>query len=584
MRKWIILLSLTGCAHASVQAGDFRLAPETDQLIVKFRPQNDSTLSRQTLESTRMRTLNTLAGIPLVAQRSSEYGQIVKLPSKTTLLSVHEIAKRISASPDVLYAEPDKRIFPLTTPSDPNFYQQWNLQSIAMSPGGINLPGAWDITTGLFSVTIAVIDTGILYHADLGGRLLPGFDFVSGINQANDGDGRDGDPSDPGDWISTSDAATSAFSGCPVSNSSWHGTHVAGTIGAVSNNGMGIAGINWGSRILPVRAMGKCGGYVSDITDGMRWAVGLPVAGVPANANPAKVLNLSLGGDGPCSITEQNAINDAVNAGAVVVVAAGNEAQSAANSSPANCNNVIAVAAIDKFGSRASYTNFGDRVDISAPGGDSAYNGGSILATGDSGLTTPNHDNTYTLKQGTSMATPHVSGVVSLMLSANPTLTPYSIENILKSTARTFPTGTAWDCTTLDCGAGIMDASAALNATVSGVMPIQVAGVPSGSLANLTLQATIKPKTEDLNKLVNLYVAAKVGNQWFLHTNADWPLWSGGPLPIFKSVQASSVISLEIARDVDVRGLIGTEIYIGYGINDADLLNQNKYGLIYTIH
>lgn len=583
MQKWTAFVFLTAFLHLSAHAENYRLAPETDQLIIKFKQQSESTLSQQPLEAARIRTLSAIAGTPLVAYRTSQYGQIVKLPHKTSLYNVHEIAKRIASSPDVLYAEPDKRVFPLNTPSDPNYYKQWNLQGVSMSPGGINLPNAWDITTGLFSVVVAVIDTGVLSHADLDGRMLPGYDFVTDISKANDGDGRDSDPSDPGDWVTTVESTTT-FSGCPVSNSTWHGTHVAGIIGATTNNGLGIAGINWGSRILPVRVMGKCGGYISDITDGMRWAVGLPVPGSPANTNPAKILNLSLGGDEACSITEQNAINDAVNMGAVVVVAAGNDAQNAANVSPANCNNVIVVAATDKLGSRASYTNFGSLIDISAPGGDINYGGGGILALGDSGLTTPKHDNTYVLKQGTSMATPHVSGVVSLMLSANPMLTPSSIKNILKSTARTFPTGTTWDCTALDCGSGILDASAALNASYTGAIPVQISGIPSGGLRNLTLQATIKPRTEDLNKMVNLYVGAKIGNQWFLRSNTNWMPWAGGALPIFNSTTAIPVISLEIGRDVDASGLVGTEIYVGYGSNDADLLDQNKYGLIYTVH
>lgn len=583
MRNWIALLCLAGSVHATAQAGEFRHVPETDQLIVKFKQPSGPTLSAQPLESARIQALSALAGSPLIAYRTSAYGQVVKLSRKAPLADVHEIARRIAASPDVLYAEPDKRIFPLITPSDPGFNQQWNLQGISTSLGGINLLNAWDITSGLSSVVIAVIDNGILHHTDLSGRLLAGYDFISDIATANDGDGRDGDPTDPGDWVSTEESTTT-FPGCTVANSSWHGTHVAGIIGAVSNNATGIAGINWGSWILPVRAIGKCGGYLSDIADGMRWAVGLPVAGAPVNPNPARVVNLSLGGEGPCSITEQYAINDAVLAGAVVVAAAGNAAQSVTNISPANCNNVVAVAATDSLGARASYTNFGSLVDISAPGGDAAYGGGSILSTGDSGTTTARLDNTYVLKQGTSMAAPHVSGVASLMLSVNPLLTPASIENILKSTARAFPIGTALDCTTLDCGAGIVDASAALNASISGAIPVQVTGIPSGSLTNLTLQATIRPIAEDLNKTVNLYVAAKVGDQWYLQSNANWVPWAGGPLPVFNSVLAISVISLTVGQYVDASGLVGTEIYVGYGANDADLLDKHKYGLIYTIH
>lgn len=584
MKKKIALLFLIGCAHATASQAERMLPdPDTDQLIIKFRPPEGALLSLQEVKSARMKTLSALADVPLVIHRESEHGQIVKLPSKVPLSDVHEIARRISASPDVLYAEPDKRLFPLNTPNDTHFYQQWNLQSPSINPGGINLPNAWDITTGLFSVNIAVIDSGILHHADLNGRLLPGYDFISDIKMANDGDGRDNDPTDPGNWVTAEEAATT-FPGCSVSNSSWHGTHVTGIIGAASNNGIGIAGISWGSRILPVRTVGKCGGYTSDITDGMRWAAGLPIAGVPSNANPAKVLNVSLGGGGPCSITEQNAINDIVNAGAVVVVAAGNEAQNALNISPANCYNVVVVAAIDSSGSRASYTNYGSQIDISAPGGDLDYAGGAIMATSDSGNTFPNYDNVYTLKQGTSMAAPHVSGVVSLMFSVNPSLTPTNVKTILKSTARTFPIGTAWDCTTIDCGAGILDATAALNASYVAATSFQVKGIPSGGLMNKTLQATIIPTPEDINTRVNLYVGAKIGNQWFLRAGSEWVPWTGGPLPVFNSVLAISVISLTVAENMDASSLIGTEVYVGYGKDDADLLDQHKYGLIYTVN
>lgn len=581
MKKWGILLSLIGFSHEIAQAGDAPYVTETDQIIVKFRRQDNITPLPQQSDA-HIHALSVLAGVPLAVHRVSAYGHILKLPGKAPIPDAHEIARRISASSDVLYAEPDKRLFLLNTPNDPSFPSQWNLQDLNTSQGGINLPSAWDITTGAFSVTIAVIDSGILPHADLNGRLLPGYDFISDISKANDGDGRDDDPSDPGDWI-TAEEAAGAFSGCPVSNSSWHGTHVAGTIGAISNNGIGIAGINWTSRILPVRTMGKCGGYLSDMADGLRWAAGLPVSGVPANSNPAKVINLSLGGSGSCSVTEQNAINDAVLAGAVVVVAAGNETLDVVNVSPANCHNVIAVAATDSFGSRASYTNYGRLIDISAPGGDSEYAGGTILATGDGGRTTPNRDNAYTLKQGTSMAAPHVSGVASLMLAVNSALTPTTIENILRATARPFPVGTAWDCTTADCGAGILDATAALNASFASSIPVQVNGMASGSMSSLSLNATIQPVTGDLNRTVNVYVGGRLGAQWFLRAGADWVPWSGGALPVYASMAASAVIDIPVALNMDVRGLSGAEVYVGYGQNDADMLSNLKFGLVYTV-
>lgn len=187
---------------------------------------------------------------------------------------------------------------PLLVPNDPQYTNQWHYKGTY----GIDAPAAWDIITGSTDIVVAVIDTGICNHADLAGRYLPGYDFVSDVLVANDGGGRDGDASDPGDWITAAEDGSGYFAGCGASDSSWHGTHVAGTIGAASNNNFGVAGINWVSKILPVRVLGKCGGNTSDIIDGMRWAAGLTVAGVPANPYPAKVLNMSLGGSGACDL------------------------------------------------------------------------------------------------------------------------------------------------------------------------------------------------------------------------------------------------------------------------------------------
>ena len=350
-------------------------------------------------------------------------------------------------------------------PNDSLYTNQWDL----FESNGINAPAAWDITTGASSIVVADIDTGILNHADLSGQTVPGYDFISDTMVANDGNGRDADPSDPGDWV----AKNECYPGSSASNSSWHGTHTAGTIGANGNNSLGVAGINWNSKILPVRVLGKCGGYDSDIIDGMNWAAGLPVSGVPANANPAKVLNLSLGGSGTCSTAWQNAINAVTSAGAVVVVAAGNNNADASNYTPASCNGVITVAATNRSGSRAYYSNYGSKVEISAPGGaqSAANDPNGILSTLNTGTTVPASD-TYIYYQGTSMATPHVTGVVSLMFSLNPFLTPTQVLQILQSTARAFPAGST--CTTSLCGSGMLDAGAAVNAvqvTISGFSP-----------------------------------------------------------------------------------------------------------------
>jgi serine protease len=231
---------------------------------------------------------------------------------------------------------------------------------------------------------------------------------------------------------------------------------VAGTIAAVTNNGTGVAGVAYGAKIVPARVLGKCGGYTSDIADAIIWASGGTVTGVPANANKAQVINMSLGGSGACDATTQSAINGARSRGTVVVVAAGNEAVNASNSSPANCSGVITVAATNRSGGRASYSNYGTIVDVAAPGGDGGT-GNGILSTLNSGTTTPASDS-YASYMGTSMATPHVAGVVALMLAKNPALTPDDVEAKLKSSARAFPASCS------GCGAGIVDASAAVDA------------------------------------------------------------------------------------------------------------------------
>ncbi|OQX02423.1 MAG: hypothetical protein BWK73_42790 [Thiothrix lacustris] len=278
-------------------------------------------------------------------------------------------------------------------------------------------------------------------------------------------DGRDSDPSDAGDWISSEDIATSQFSTCSLHNSSWHGTHVAGTIGAVSNNAIGVTGVDWNSRVLVARAMGKCGGYLSDISDAIRWAAGETVNGV-TNPTPAHVINLSLGGTGACGATYQDAINAATARGTTVVSTAGNTSTDASNHRPANCQNVIAVTALAQTGGKADFANSGTVVDIAAPGV-------SIYSTLDGGKTTPLNDNAYASYKGSSMAAPQVSGVLALMLAANEHLTDGSIpaaarpgllEQKLKAASRTFPTGTGSDCTDATCGAGALDAYRAVMA------------------------------------------------------------------------------------------------------------------------
>jgi serine protease len=352
---------------------------------------------------------------------------------------------QLAALPGVEYVEPDLILRPGLTPNDPRYPEQWGFFD---ADAGIRAPQAWSVASGS-GVIIAVLDTGRTVHSDLDANTVAGFDFISSLSVANDGNGRDSNDADPGDW-------TTGQCG-PASNSSWHGTHVAGTAAAVTNNSRGVAGTAWGARVMHVRVLGTCGGSTSDIADAITWASGGAVTGVPtlAASQVARVLNLSLGGSGSCGTTTQNAINGAVGRGSTVVVAAGNSNADASNFTPASCANVITVASVTSASSRSSFSNFGSVIDVSAPGS-------SILSTHNSGTTTPGAES-YANQSGTSMAAPHVAGVVALMQSrriaqGRPLMTPARVESFLRATA--YPlSGTCSG----GCGAGIVHARAAVD-------------------------------------------------------------------------------------------------------------------------
>jgi serine protease len=376
--------------------------------------------------------------------------------------------KAVQAMPDVEYAQPNyiRRVVS-TTPSDPLYPQQWhyftNGTGAGKSLGGISLPNVWDTNKGSSSVVVAVIDTGILpNHPDIVGspNLLAGYDMISDPSMANDGDGRDPDPTDPGDAIAAGECG-GGFPPVPEPNS-WHGTHVSGTVGVGNtNNGIGVAGINWNVKVQPVRVLGKCGGTTSDIIDAIRWAAALPVPGVPNNPTKARVINMSLGGEGACSAdpATQSAINDAFAQGVTVVVAAGNSQEDASLETPAGCDNVIAVAASDARGFLVTrYSNFGPTVKIMAPGGDvQRDDNGDGNPDGVLSMISP-ADGTYAYYNGTSMAAPHVAGVVALLLASNPNLTPTQVLARLQSTA--LPRNST-QCPQ-PCGAGLLNAEGAI--------------------------------------------------------------------------------------------------------------------------
>ncbi len=462
------LLAGLACDAASADKADAR--QRTRELIIQF---NDS--SAVSVQAARRNSA--LAGLKLPDGRDVKFlrsfdgrGAVVQLPQSVSLEQARRLAAQLASQPGVSAVTPNKRFFPALVPNDPEYPPganalndpgQWHLFE---DTAGINLQNGWDRTTGSAAVVVAVVDTGILAHPDLDpSRILPGYDFLSDKTVDHDSQpGRDNDPTDPGDWASPGD---DCYANNPdEDNSSWHGLSIAGVIAAQSDNNRDIAGMDFRARLLPIRVLGTCGGMLSDVADAIRWAVGVPVDNAPINSNPARVINLSLSGDGACSNLEQQAIDTAVSRGAVVVVAAGNAGGNVQNVSPANCRNVIVVNAIARDGRLASYSNVGGAVDVAAPGGDSPnpadpFNPPNGILTLSNFGTTVAAGNALASIQGTSFSAAQVSAVVSLMFAVDSSLTPATVEDLVKATSRAFPDSS---CSAGLCGTGVLDADAAL--------------------------------------------------------------------------------------------------------------------------
>lgn len=588
-----LLLLAAKSSLAAPEYNPFR-APAGDRapvatLIVGLRPDN---FGRTQIAATTTRDqayaeqrAAAAARVGLLAARSAvtlQYSHsiapdthVVQLPSPLSGDLLDVALASLRADSEVSYVEPNRRKRAHAVPNDPLFPPsnggpgipgntgQWYLNSVVTTPVGpttaaTSMVGAWDVTTGSTGLVIAVVDTGILAgHPDLAGRLLPGYDFVGDDNgdganspasgpflTANDGNGWDSDPSDPGDWVTdaevnqtngtfyhctTPDPTSGAYKG---ESSSWHGTRVAGMLGAATNNSIGIAGITWSGKILPVRALGKCGGFDSDIIAAMRWAGGLSVPGAPANPNPAKIINLSLGGVGACSATYRSAITDLTAAGVTVVASAGNEGGPI--DEPANCSGVIGVTALRHVGTKVAFANVSGSIDgvsgsvaIAAPGGNCVNTGknqpclfslDTLTNSGTQGpVTTPSgyiYTDQFNFNVGTSFSSPIVAGIVGLMVSVNPALTPTLLTQRLKAGARAFPniatdsTGAAipacalavsttktadtsqqieCNCTTTTCGAGVADAAGAVAQAARPIVELAVSGGTSaGSTASFS--------------------------------------------------------------------------------------------------
>jgi serine protease len=432
--------------------------------------------------------------------------ELIKTSRKLDAVEAQAFIRQIQSDPNVLSVEPDLLRRPVRdiqaqatvapaafTPNDPNYAtRQWHLKapdgtatsSGVANAGGANVNNAWELADGA-GITIAVLDTGITTHTDIDTSLGDaGYDFITDkLVSGRAADGRAPGGWDTGDWTTEEpwlSECTSASN--PPEESSWHGTHVAGTAGAeITNNSKLLAGVAYNAKILPVRVLGHCGGYDSDIADAIIWAAGGTVAGVPANTHPAQVINLSLGGTGVCSassVTGQ-AVAQANALGASVVVSAGNSNADAAGYSPASCPGVITVASTGITSRRAYYSNYGVSVEIAAPGGGvyandassgTAVNDGFVWQALNSSATSPvPNDTVYGGYAGTSQAAPHVAGVVALVQGARldaglPLLTPTEVVALLQRTAHA-PAVTP--AANRAIGAGIIDAAAAVQAAIN---------------------------------------------------------------------------------------------------------------------
>ena len=445
------MVALSATAAERINLSGLEAAQTYDRFIVKYRDGSSQRTDTAQLKASldkAARVLPANKGRTMSLQhlrRLAIQADVIKSDRKLDAADAASLMRQIAADPSVEFVEVDAWMRPVLTPNDTNFSQQYGFGT---GNGGIRATEAWDTTSGSGTV-VAVLDTGITTHSDLGANILPGYDFISDTFVARDGGGRDSNPADPGDW---NPVAGECYAGSPVTNSSWHGTHVTGTVAAVTNNAKGVAGTAFSAKVVPVRVLGRCGGLTSDISDAIIWASGGTVSGIPANANPAEAINLSLGGGGSCSSTYQNAINGAVGRGTTVVVAAGNSNANVSGSVPANCANVVAVASITSTGARSSFSNYGSGIDVAAPGS-------AIVSTLNSGTTSPGSEG-YASYNGTSMAAPHVAGVVALIQSvANPAKTPAQVEALLKSSARAFPSTPSQPI-----GSGIVNAKAAVDA------------------------------------------------------------------------------------------------------------------------
>jgi serine protease len=596
----LAVIALPGLARAESPArlATPALAGEpTGRFIVKFRAAEAAAEAEAGTGDARRRALGTAPaegrGRQRALQLTGRLGMAVTAsreitPDLVTVVTETGVdaagqaqwLERLAADPEVEFAVPDERRRAHAVPSDPFFADQWYLRSAEVAAARNEL--VWDTTTGAADTVVAVLDTGIRYeHPDLrrtseGGRMLPGYDFVSGesggtFRVANDGDGRDDDPSDPGDWLSATDLATTLFRDCSPDNdldglpdpqpSSWHGTRVAGMLAAITNNGVGLAGATWSGNVLPVRVLGKCGGYDSDIIAGMRWAAGLAVSGVPANPTPAKVLNMSLGGSGTCTRAYQDAMADLTAAGVLVVASAGNE--NGPVDVPGNCPGALAVGGLRQVGTKVGYSSQGPEVGISAPAGNCVNLVGdclfSLITTTNTGSTTPAAsgytDARFDINIGTSFSSPIVAGIAALMHGVNASLKTADFRARLQAAARPFPaeaglpTCPATDpstgqcnCTGSTCGAGIADA---VQSVAEARRPIARIAAPASTSPGTTVTLDGTPSAAARSRTISAW-------NWTVASGPAGTVIANPTLPVASVVApsgATAVVRLTVTDD-----------------------------------
>lgn len=536
-------------------------APLEARVIVKFKAESTELKRAQALDLAR--SLSGRLGLTLQAVHEPAPGIRVL---RARGLASEELARRMSLLPDVSYAVPDRLKRIRSIPNDPLFAGQWYLK--AGQPAALNVVSAWDRLLGGTGPVVAVLDTGIRAdHPDLAGKIVPGYDFIS-EDIVGDGDGRDDDPSDPGDFISAQESlAEICGEGTPVTNSSWHGTRVAGIVAAATNNNVGIAGLSRNGRILPLRVLGKCGGFDSDIIAAMRWAAGLGVPGVPANPYPARIINLSLAGPGSCSSVYLETVKEIAAQGTLIVAAAGNDTGPVEE--PANCAGVLGVAGLRHVGTKVGYSSLGPEVGISAPAGNCVNTGAGeeclfpINTTTNLGLSTPStsgYTDGFDYNVGTSFSTPQAAGVAALMLEVHPGLPVDEILRRIKAAANAFPVDPSLptcpvvgaigsgiegqcNCTASTCGAGMLDADKSIAQALAPAAAIAALDSP---VANANIRLDGSSSTAAVGRVITSWT-------WTLArgpTGASLSNSAGATASLRATQAGDYVIRLEIADNL----------------------------------